>query len=325
MNDNTPLLTIGIPSFNGGDYLHQLLASIEKELTGISYEVIVVDDGSSDGTSEKIPMEFPWIQFLHTDKNRGVSLATQDILTNMRGKLLLRLDADTLINRQSVVQMIDLMETRPEIGALAPRLVDEAGNYQPSYETHFKKPWEWFMDYFLWGKKLLQKKDAKQENVSTEPREVAYVASAAVMIRTELARQVGGLDPQMEFFMEDADWLLRISQTGHAVIYWPAVSVVHIGGHSGALYIHTRNRSLQNLYYFYQKHQPGQMTQLSLMIAILSGSALSLTAAFLAFPAIYLRPQLKSIVYRSIVSFSNVWRWHIQGLGRLLRHSDGKK
>lgn len=312
-------LTIGIPAYNAKNYLRRLLSSIDRELKKLpdelSYEVIVVDDASTDGTERVIPQEFPWIKFIRLEKNIGIARSTDIILEKMQGDYLLRLDADTQINATTVRELLKRAQKDPQIGALAPRLVDEKGNFQPSVETHFKHPLEWFLDYALWLKKLTQKLSPRRERVpssrhSTIP--VAYMASAAVLIPQKTIAAVGGIDPKMEFFMEDADWIWRINQAGWKVLYCPNLKLIHTGGQSGQLYIHTRDRSLKNLYYFYAKHRPGRLTPFLLALAILSGSFLSLLLAAGFYPVSLLNPHWEEIDRRARASFLNVFRWHLR-------------
>ena len=337
--------TIGIPVYNGRKDIEALVRSIRDDLAGLDYEVIVVEDGkSTDLCREVVEKYLPTqrggsaAQYIYDPDCFGIAQATEKIITAMRGRYLLRLDADTIVNREAVEKMRQYMDNHPDVGVLAPKLVNLDGSFQPSYETHFKEPIEWFWDYALWIKKFVAKiRNSKFEirkkasgdsalpkikSAFEEPIPVAYMASAAVMIRREAIDQVGGIDPEMEFFMEDADWIIRIgahkaSRKGRALLYWPAVSIVHIGGQSGQLYIHCRDRSLKNLYYFYRKHRPGAVNQLVLTTAVLSGSLLSLVLALAVFPFSILNSQLSIISSRALRSFFNVFRWHIIKLLKL--------
>lgn len=316
MNDR-PQITIGIPVYNGREELQKCLKSIQDELTGMDLEVIVVQDGKSEYSNEKmIREEFPWVRYLYDKDTFGIPANTEKIITLMQGEYLLRLDADTIVNREAVEKMLKMMQSDSSIGVLGPRLVDIDGNFQPSCENHVKKPWEWFWDYALWLKKIhrrIPSSGSEPYAVSgSEPYKVAYMASAAVMIRKEAIDQVGGVDPEMDFFMEDADWILRIGKADWKILYWPKISIIHIGGQSGELYIHTRNRSLRNLYYFYAKHLPGKINQLQLFLAIISGSILSLTFALLFLPFSLIKPKWRKIDQRALKSFVNVFRWHLR-------------
>lgn len=309
-------LTIGIPAYNAKNDLRKLLASIEEELasSGLDFEVIIIDDGSTDSSAQVIPDEFPWSDFIHLKENVGIAQSTDYILEKMRGEYLLRLDADTRVTAAAVKKLLEIAKEDKKIGVLAPKLVDAEGNLQPSVETHFKHPLEWFLDYTLWLKKLLPKQHLTSEVrcSDTEAVPTAYMASAAVLISKKAIEEVGGVDPAMEFFMEDADWIWRINLAGWKVLYFPNAKIVHIGGQSGELYIHTRERSLKNLYYFYRKHCPGRWNQFLLGTAILSGSLLSLVLAISFYPLSLLKPRWQEIEKRTLKSFVNVLRWHLR-------------
>lgn len=311
------LLTIGIPALNAKSDLDRLLTSIQNELTGVDYEVIVADNGSHDGTPELMREKYPWVCYLYEVENVGIAKSTNLIFEKMRGKYWLRLDVDTVLKTSAVEKMIEYMDSNPRVGVLAPRLENLDGSFQSSYETHFKLPIEWLWDYALWLKKIVNRLSLKSI-VKTEPFEIAYAASAAVMVRKEAIDQIGELDPAMDFFMEDADFIYRIKQHGWQIVYDPRISIIHIGGQSGTLYIHTRDRSLKNLYYFYQKFRPGLINQVILGGSILVGSALSLGLSLTSYPVIFIKPGLKSIYHRSVKSFFNVFIWHLKQLRSII-------
>ncbi|NTV30890.1 glycosyltransferase [candidate division WWE3 bacterium] len=309
-------ITIGIPTYNGKNQLKELLDSIQTSYGDDlnSIETIVSDDGSIDGTIEMVETHYPWVILEKVDQNKGIAHATKLILECMSGDYLLRLDADTIVNREAIEYLIKFLETHPQAGVVAPRLIDKNDRFQPSYETHLKHPLEWFWDYALWLKKIVSKQK-RLLDATHQPFIVSYLASAAILIRKEAIDRVGGLDPEMEFFMEDADWIIRIGKAGYEIWYAPQVSIIHIGGQSGLLYIHTRDRSLKNLYYFYAKHVPGWLTQFELFLAIISGSTISLVMAILAYPILIWKQNTRVIDLRAIKSFLNVWQWHISRIG----------
>jgi GT2 family glycosyltransferase len=309
---NHNLLTIGIPALNGRRELERLLESISTELDDIGYEVIVIDDGSNDGTGDMIKSRFPKVKYFFNKTNVGIARSTDLILQNMQGKYWLRLDTDTIVNKRGVTELLNYMDNHPEIGVLAPRLVNLDGSFQPSYEDHFKASWEWLMDYALWFKKIAGKIFPVPQPTD-DPIEIAYAASAAVLVRKAAIDQIGGLDPAMDFFMEDADFIYRIKLNGWKIIYYPWVSIVHVGGQSGTLYIHTRDRSLKNLYYFYRKFRPGAANQLLLLISVIAGSTLSLGMVIITLPVVMFAPPKFKIIYRrALQSFLNVFMWHFK-------------
>ena len=311
--NNDLKLTIAIPSYNAKVQLERLLKSIYTGAPTISFEVIVSDDASTDGTQTMINDMFPHVCFITHSNRVGVSISTQDIIASMKGEYLLRLDADTEVTWETITHLVTYLDEHPSVGAVSPMLVNDDGSFQPSYETHFKAPLEWFWDYSLWIKKVFRKGIKAFSSV----QEVSYLATAAVLFRSTAVHETGGLDPHMEFFMEDADWLIRIHKAGWKIIFDPRVKIIHVGGQSGRLYIHTRNISLKNIRYFYKKHVPGVFTVPLLDTAILSGSLISLILALIAVPFLWWTSKNRIIVVRSLKSFSNVFAWYTKKLLRL--------
>lgn len=306
-------LTVGIPVFNGVEYLRNLLDSLELALKDVDflYEVIVVDDGSTEdvkGVVESFP-SLPLV--LHTfTENMGTAHAFNKILETMQGDFLFRLDADTVVNKEAVAGLLAYMQMNTNVGAVVAKLIGPKGDNQSTVEMTFKEPYEWVSDYALWLKKIFRKKLNILDTIH-QPTQIAYAGTGAIMIRREVIEAIGMLDTDIQFFMEDADYVWRITKAAWKVMYHPGFQVLHIGGHSGVLYIHMRLISLTNLHKFYLKHRPGKTNQIILDISILLGTSVSVLLLIPAIP-LYIAPQFKTILVRAYTSYLSVYRWYWQ-------------
>lgn len=304
-------LTIGIPIFNGVEYLRNLLNSIELAMKDaeIEYEVIIVDDGSTEDIKGVVD-NFPSLPLvLHTfSENMGTAHAFNKILETMKGDFLLRLDADTVVNADAMTGLLAYMEQHTNVGAVVPKLVGEKGDNQSTVELSFKEPYEWVSDYALWLKKIFRKKFNILDTLH-QPVQVAYTGTGAIMIRKEVIETIGMLDTDIQFFMEDADYVWRITNAAWKVMYHPGFQVVHIGGHSGILYIHMRPISLTNVHKFYLKHRPGKIHQVILDISILTGTTVSVGLLILALPLFFVS-RFKPILIRAYTSYRSVYQWY---------------
>lgn len=333
-------LTIGIPVYNGKRVLRECLDSIFDNVKDLDFEVIVCDDGSTDGTAEMVQEEFPQVELIKNPKNFGVSRSMNRILKKVRQRRMekeeyfLRLDADTKVLPGSVEGLIEFLEKYPRAGIVAPAIIDANGNLQRNYQERLQTPIWWFKEYALWVNKglrvlrrvILSEAKGPDVNIQTQwdssplatlgvgmtngVKQVAVLGSAAILVRREVFEKVN-FDENLPFFMEDADFTMRVKNAGWEVWYYPGVSIQHLGGHSDEkIYIHCRDRSLQSLYYFTQKHFPRRWNQAVLTFSILFGSAISLFLAVIVWLPSRLHSRTKVIVNRAIRSFGNVFRWH---------------
>lgn len=317
-------LTIGIPVYNGREVLRQCLSSVFQNIKDIDFEVIVCDDGSTDGTSEMVEKEFPQAELLKNPQNFGVSKSMNRILETVRQRRIqrreyfLRLDADTKVLPGSIEELIEFLGKHPKAGIVAPALVDEKGNTQRNYQERLQTPLWWFKEYALWLSKGWTRVASRFHDgpgARNYTRQVSVLGSAAILIRKEVLEKVGFWDENLPFFMEDADFTMRIKSAGWEVWYYSSVAIQHLGGHSDEkIYIHCRDRSLQSLYFFTRKHFPGRLNQTVLTCSILTGSVISLILASLTFLPSRFNAKAKIITDRAMRSFVNVFRWHIKRL-----------
>lgn len=301
--------------------MRECLTSIYQNVQG-DFKVVVCDDGSTDGTFEMVKKDFPQVFLLQNEINRGVSYSTNRILQELDGEYFLRLDADTQVLPGSVEKLLDFMEIHPRAAVVAAGLVDEKRDYQKNVEVNLQAPLFWLGEYLFWLKKAwLKIKNKLLGQTMVETCQVEAMGSAAILVRCEAIKQVGDLDENLPFFLEDSDWVMRIKKAGWELWFNPEAKFAHRGGQSTGstdIYIHCRDRSLRSLYYFTSKHFPGWANQVLLTLSILKGSLASLLlAVFLWLPSRF-NQRAKIIVDRGLRSFWNVFRWHY---AHFIRHT----
>src|SRR3990167_10077890 len=135
-------LTIGIPFLNSWSDLEKCLTSIYDSLpaTGIVFEVCATNDGSTDDTPQKVTELFPQVRLFHNRENKGISASMNTIISHMKGKYLLRLDADTIVSGDAIKTLVDFMEKHPDVGVVGPRMISYEGTLQKSFEEKRRRP-----------------------------------------------------------------------------------------------------------------------------------------------------------------------------------------
>ena len=129
-------LSIIILTWNQRDVLHRCLDSLMPAIEGISHEVIVVDNGSSDGSLQMLEQSFPQITVIANAENRGVAAARNQGITASTGRYILILDNDTVVNAEAIEGMLTYLEQNPQSGIVACRLLNEDHTVQNSMKPY---------------------------------------------------------------------------------------------------------------------------------------------------------------------------------------------
>ena len=221
-----PDLSIVIATWNGRAFLEACLHSIYENTSEVSFEIIVVDNGSADGTLDTLTA-FPQVQVIRNRTNMGVAAARNQGMRRSKGRYVLLLDDDTKVTPGALDALFEFMDGNPHVGLAAPKLVSPEGKLQlicRQFPTVYSKilrqiPYAFARD---WPREeMLADWDHKSV------REVDYVIGACQMIRREAFEEVGFLDDNIFYGPEDIDYCIRMWRKGWAVVYNPFAVVVH--------------------------------------------------------------------------------------------------
>jgi N-acetylglucosaminyl-diphospho-decaprenol L-rhamnosyltransferase len=229
----TPELSIVIVNYNGGELFLQCVESVFANPGRRRFEVIVVDNGSSDGSADRVAERFPSVRMKRRPDNVGLAKAFNEGVAMMRGRYLLSLDDGTSVQSGAVDALIDFLEANPAVGAAGARLYDPDMTLQP-VARRFPHPLnallgrrslaaKWFPNHPLVRRYLMP-----EFSHSTEPFAVDWNSSAALMLRRQVIDEVGAMDPRYFVYWVDADWCFRLQKAGWKVFCVPAAKVLHL-------------------------------------------------------------------------------------------------
>ena len=211
---------IVIPNFNGERCLRECLVSVEENAPRDQVEVIVVDDGSTDGSVPMIETEFPWVNLISNKKNSGFAKSCNQGIAYALGQgaeyvLLLNNDVE-MIENQTVSKMIRIFESDEKIGILGCKLLF------PNGKINFAGG---FVNIVCVGHYGYEEPDVGQYET---PRSVDYVMGAALLIQSNVIRKIGLLDEGFSpLYFEETDWCMRAKFGGFKVMYTPNPKMVH--------------------------------------------------------------------------------------------------
>lgn len=238
-------LSVIIVSYNTQKLLQDCLASIFKQTKDLNYEVIVVDNASTDGSVEKI-LGYKDIKILRNKENLGFAKANNQGIKIARGKYILLLNSDTKVVGNALKKLVDFAETKVKLGVVGPRLLNADGSRQPSTAPFLKLP-----QALLWlatGDRFLYASPAAESKVD-------WVMGAALLVKREVVEKVGRLDEQFFMYLEEVEWCYRINRAGWQTWFYPGAEIFHLVRGSSP---EGKQRAVLGIYaglpYFYGKH-----------------------------------------------------------------------
>ncbi|MCS7223827.1 MAG: glycosyltransferase family 2 protein [Armatimonadetes bacterium] len=251
-----PDISVVIANWNTADLLVRCLWSLRRAcLEGVKLEVIVVDDASSDDSCQRVQTQFPEVQLLWNENNRGYAATTNRGAQRASGRYLLLLNPDTEVTAQALVRLLSFADQHPEAGAVAPRLVYPSGRPQSSVRR-FPTPGTLFLALMSDCLFLIKNGDYKiHPDRLKEIQEVDQPMASALLIRRTAWEQIGGMDESLSLFFNDVDLCWQLRKKGWKIFYIPhAVIVHHHGASTRQLGIARFILSLKGMLGFYDKN-----------------------------------------------------------------------
>lgn len=277
-------LSITICSWNTLDDLRACLASLEKVRNEASFEVIVVDNNSEDGSPDMAETEFPWVRTERMTRNLGFVGGQNYAAEHRKGRHVFPLNSDTIVHPGAIKGLLEYLESHPEAGVVAPMLLNPDGSLQFSCRR-FPNPVAALFRNTLLGRLFPNNRFTKdylmQEWSHDAPREVDWVSGAAFLARDTLVEQIGLFDPNFVMFCEDVDFCFQTWQVGKKVIYLPEFQITHaIGRSTDKAPNRMIGRFHRSMFLFYKKNiVPKQNPIVRPFSLAMAASALSLRAS----------------------------------------------
>ncbi len=221
-------VSVILVNWNTRELVLESLRSLYATKGAPSMEVLVVDNGSSDGSVEAIRTAFPQVILLEKPKNIGFAKANNEALGRAKGENILLLNTDVILQEDTVAALLKFMRDTPEAGIGGAQLLNSDGTKQNSFDN--------FPTLFSEGlnKSLLRLLFPKwfpgKGLPFSEPVQVESVIGACMMVRKEAVDEVGPMDEDYFLFLEETDWCFRMRERGWKVYLVPQARAVHLQG-----------------------------------------------------------------------------------------------
>lgn len=234
----TPKLSFCIVNLNAGGFLRDCLDRLPGAAGDLPWEVIVVDNGSTDGSRDMLAREYPQARAIYNDQNLGYTRPMNQALQAARGDYLVQLNPDTLPGEGMFVNLVEYMEAHSLAGICTPKVLNRDGSLQHQCRRSAARPWD-TLTYFLGLARLFPKSPLFARYLMTylpedEIAEVEAVSGSCMLIRRAVIEQIGYLDERFFAYQEDADFCFRARQAGWKIMYVPQAEIIHYGGHGGS-------------------------------------------------------------------------------------------
>jgi GT2 family glycosyltransferase len=243
-------LSVVIVSFNVKDYLRQCLASVVKAAKDIRHEIIVVDNNSSDGSSEMVSVEFPEVILIRNKDNLGFSAANNMAIRQSSGENILLLNPDTVVGKDAFRKCLSFMKQHPEAGAIGVKMTDEKGEFLPESKRSLPTPATAFFKLsglaHLFPCSALLNRYHLPSVKSCETAKADVIAGAFMFLRKKALLKTGLLDEDFFMYGEDIDLSYRLLKAGYSNYYYPDVEIIHYKGKS------TPRTGFSDIHHFYR-------------------------------------------------------------------------
>ena len=246
-------VTIIILSYNTKELLLNCLKSVFETIKELSFEVVVVDNNSHDGSPKAVLKAFPDVRVIENSENLGFAKANNIVLRETKSPYALLLNSDTILTQGAVKAICDFMEEKDDAGICAGQLLNEDGTKQNSFA--------YFPGIFtlLFNESLINTISPFRKNkhsITNTEVKVDSCIGACILMKMEAVRKAGFFDESFFFFFEETDLALTMHQNGWSSYIVPKAKIYHLGGQSVGHSIKSRLLFSQSRRIYYKKHFP---------------------------------------------------------------------
>lgn len=246
------LVSIIIVSFNNFQLLKNCVSSLQNFTYGINFEIIIVDNNSSEGKIEDVISENSKLKIIKNKTNEGFAKANNKAIEYANGKYILFLNNDTEFIEDTINIILNFVPKIEKDFIIGCRLLNKDGSNQVSivdFTNLLNLFGESFFLYKLFPKSKLFNRNHLNYKKISQPIEVDYVKGAFLFCSGNLVKQLGGFDERFYFYSEEADLCYRAKKNGFHVIFYPGTSIVHLGNAT----------AINNLWFFFKNQKTAKI------------------------------------------------------------------
>lgn len=309
-------VSICIVSWNTRNLLYDCIQSIKEKTQGIEYEIIVVDNCSSDGSAEMVKESFPDCKLIASNQNLGFVKGNNLAIREATGKYILYLNPDTILVTNAVYGMYQFLESNAQYGAVGCKLIYNDGTIQYVCASNFPTPWNtlsslFFLNRIFPNSEFFSARELDYWN-HEDSRDIQCLSGACILARKTIIDELGGFDENIFMYSEDLDLCFQIHKKGWKIYYLSSETIMHYESASTKV---KKNRNFAPVrqkssnYYFFQKNF-GRSKATQFRIAVSIGSLFRVIFITLAYPLFALKENTN--ISDLLSKHYNVFLWSIR-------------
>ncbi|MDW9382682.1 glycosyltransferase family 2 protein [Chryseobacterium sp. JV558] len=225
-------LSVIIVNYNVTQLLRSCLLSLQKYIQEIDYEVVVIDNASTDTSWGDLIPEFPDVHFISSEINGGFSKANNQAIQTAKGEYILLLNPDTEFEGFYMKELLDFADSQPSFGCLGVRMHDAEGNFLPESKRSVPDMFNSFEKLFTNFKKNNSKSYYRNDIEENAVAEIEVMTGAFLLAKKDVYEKIGGLDEAYFMYGEDIDLCYTFLRNGYKNFYYGKVSILHHKGES---------------------------------------------------------------------------------------------
>ena len=246
-------VSVIIVNWNTRDILRNCLRSVYTQTSYIRFEVIVIDNASSDGSTDMVKTEFPQVILIENPENRGFAAANNQGICIAQGRYVLLLNSDTIVLDEAIQKTAIFADRHPEAAAVGCRVLNSDRTLQLTCFMFPSVPNLFLSATYLY-KIFPRSRFFGRERMSwwdrDDVRSVDVVTGCFMLVRRGAIEQVGRMDEDFFMYAEETDWCWRFKKAGWKNLFYPNAQIIHLGGQSSkqvrvAMVIQLRRAILQ--------------------------------------------------------------------------------
>ncbi len=228
-SDDVVDMSIVLVCWNNKAYLDPCLKSLYEGGLKSSFDVVVVDNGSTDGSQQMLAEKYPQVKLIQNAGNVGLGKASNQGIEATNGRHVLLLNNDTLVNAPALDVLVEYLDAHPEAGATAGKLLNPDGSFQSGFA-----PFSTLLEEFLIATHIgeLLWTGYPSHGDSNQVKETGWMSSACLLVRRAALDKIGLLDEEYFIYGDEADLQYRLNKAGWKVVFLPNSSIIHFGGRS---------------------------------------------------------------------------------------------
>lgn len=279
-------LSICIVNWNTGGLLRDCVRSIIENTETDEFEVIVVDNGSSDDSVELLKQACAGddqIRIIDLKRNVGFAAGNNVAIAYASGRVVCLLNPDTLVTPGALDKAVEMLDAHPNWGVLGPKLLNSDGSLQPSvgnFPTLSGMFWEMTRLRKLFPDISLFSSFKRMDMDYSMVQEVEQPSGACLFVRRTAIDQVGLLDTRFFMYFEEVDWCYRFAGAGWRIVYTPDIEIVHLGGQSSSKNLDVRivENSRSKIRFFQKHYAHCLLVLLALRVIVIAETTMKMAA-----------------------------------------------